>query len=181
MRLEEEFPTEIRGKAFRLRPDIPPGGAARPLRPGENNDGILGGHLGASAAEAGLVMRRPPRTAYTVPALEATEFASQQGLFQPFHHALYRAYWEHGQDIEQVSVLQEAAREAGLDPDALARSLEEGRYRATVEEQFQEALTLGIHSIPSFVVGGVLFSGAHPYELFRSVARRALEGGALTR
>ena len=181
MRLEEEFPTEVRGKAFRLRPDILPGGAARTLRPGESSDEALGGHLGACAEEAGLVMRRPPRTAYTVPAMEATEFASQQGLFRPFHHALYRAYWEHGQDIEQVSVLQEAAREAGLDPEALARSLEEGRYRAAVEEQFQEALTLGIHAIPSFVVGGVLFSGAHPYEFFRAMALRALEGNALTR
>ena len=170
----------MRGKAFRLRPDILPGGVERTLRPGESSNGALGGHLGASAEEAGLVMRRPPRTAYTVPALEATEFASQQGLFQPFHHAVYRAYWERGEDIEQVSVLQEAARESGVDPDALARSLEEGQYRAAVEEQFQEALTLGIHAIPSFVVGGVLFSGAHPYELFRRVALHALEGRALT-
>ena len=172
---------EVRGKAFRLRPDILPGGAERKLRPGESNDGALGGHLGAVAEEAGLVMRRPPRTAYTVPAMEATEFASRQGLFQPYHHALYRAYWEHGRNIEQVSVLQEAAREVGLDPDALARSLEEGRYQAAVEEQFQEALTLGIHAIPSFIVGGVLFSGAHPYEFFRTMALRALAGNALTR
>lgn len=157
-----------------------PGGLERTARPGESSDGALGGHLGASAEEAGLVMRRPPRTAYTVPALEATEFASRQGLFLPYHHALYRAYWEHGQDIEQVSVLQEVAVEAGVDPNALARSLEEGECRAAVEEQFQEALTLGIHAIPSFVVGGVLFSGAHPYELFRRVALHALEGRALT-
>lgn len=124
------------------------------------------------------MMRRQSRTAYTVPALEATEFAGRQGLFLPYHHALYRAYWEHGRDIEQVSVLQDAAREVGLDPDALARSLAEGECRAAVEQQFHEALTLGINAIPAFVVGGVLFSGARPYEFFQAVARHAMEAPA---
>ena len=165
---------EVRGKAFLLRPDIPPGGMPRKARPGEDTGSSLSEPLNTYAQEAGLIMRRPPLTAYTMPALEATEFASEQGQFQAFHQATYRAYWEHGRDIGQVTVLREVAQEVGLDPSALEQCLSEGRYRSAVQEQFQEALDLGFHGIPAFRIGEVLFTGAHPYDFFRRVMDEVL-------
>jgi predicted DsbA family dithiol-disulfide isomerase len=42
-------------------------------------------------------------------------------------------------------------------------------------EQYQQALQYGIRGIPTFVVGNLLFTGAHPYEIFQSAMKKVLE------
>ena len=120
-------------------------------------------------------MRRSPHTPYTVPALEATEHAKQNGIEIPFHHAVYRAYWERGENIEQLSVLQAAAVEVGLDPEKLGEALRQQTHSDTVQQQYQEALSHGIKGIPAFSIGKYLFTGAQPYEFFKQVIDRVLE------
>ena len=161
--------------AFFLRPDIQPGGRARQPREGEGSNGELSEPLRTLAEEAGLTMRRSPHTPYTAPALEATEHAKQNGLEIPFHHAVYRAYWERGEDIEQVSVLKAAAVEVGLDPDKLEEALSKQTHTGTVQQQYQEALSHGINGIPAFTIGKYLFTGAHPYEFFKQVIDKVIE------
>jgi predicted DsbA family dithiol-disulfide isomerase len=129
------------------------------------------------AQEAGLIMRRSPHTPYTAPALEATEHAKQMGLEIPFHHAVYRAYWERGEDIEQLSVLKASAVEVGLDPGKLEEALSQHTHTGTVQQQYQEALAHGINGIPAFTIGKYLFTGAHPYEFFKQVMDKVLEEG----
>lgn len=165
---------EVETKAFFLRPDIQPGGRQRTLKDGEEPGAELGDPLGPLAREAGLVMRRQTLVPYTAPALEATEFAKQNGLDLPFHQAAYRAYWDRGLDLERTDVLQGIAQEVGLDADALGKSLSEGSMRPVVQEQYQEALGHGINGIPAFTIGRYLFTGAHPYEFFQQVAQRVL-------
>ena len=163
--------------AFFLRPDIQPGGRARQQREGEGANGELSEPLRSLAKEAGLTMRRSPHTPYTVPALEATEHAKQNGLEIPFHHAVYRAYWERGEDIEQVSVLKAAAVEVGLDAGKLEEALSKQTHTGTVQQQYQDALSHGINGIPAFTIGKYLFTGAHPYEFFKQVIDRVIEEG----
>jgi predicted DsbA family dithiol-disulfide isomerase len=165
----------IEAKSFLLRPDIPPGGRPRQPRPGDSADGALSDPLRTYAQEAGLVMRRPAWTSYTIPALEASEFAKEHGVFDAFHEGAYRAFWEFGKDVGSVEVLQEVAQEVGLDPEALAHALHEGAYRTRVEEDIQAALKLGVNAIPSFLMGGFFFSGARPYEFFRALMLKVLE------
>jgi len=45
-------------------------------------------------------------------------------------------------------------------------------------EQYQQALGHGIRGIPTFVVGNMLFTGAHPYEIFQSAMSKVLEAPA---
>ena len=42
--------------------------------------------------------------------------------------------------------------------------------------QYQEALKYGIQGIPTFLVGNLIFTGAHPYEIFKSAMNKVLEG-----
>ena len=120
-------------------------------------------------------MRRSPHTPYTAPALEATEHAKQHGVEIPFHHAVYRAYWERGENIEELSVLQAAAMEVGLDPKQLGEALRQHTHTNTVQRQYQEALSHGINGIPAFSIGQYLFTGAQPFEFFKQVIDRVLE------
>ena len=156
-----------------MRPDTPKEGAERPPRPGETDD-ELSEPLRGQARESGLVMRPPPYTPNTLCSLEATEYAQQQGKFMEFHHAAYKAFWEDRKDIGQIEALIEIGKGVGLDGDDMARSLEAGEHSQTVIAQYREALQYGINGIPTFLVGNLLFTGAHPYPIFKQAMERYL-------
>lgn len=168
--LAQEYPLEISYKSFYLRPDIPPEGNVRPLREGEKVGGSLTGHIGEVADEAGLTMRRAPLTPNTRMAFEASEFAKDKGLFEQFHRVCYKAFWEDGADLGQLSVLQQLGEQVGLNANEMKDILDTGHYTAQAQEQYDEALSIGVNGIPSFIIGRYFFSGAQPYELFKKVA-----------
>ena len=145
------------------------------MRPGESPD-QLSEPLKTYAEEAGLVMRRPPVTSYTRYALEATEYTQEQGAFDTFHLALYKAYWEHGRDLGDLDVIGDAAQQCGLDWPELRARLESGHYGDKVMGQYQEAMGFGINGIPAFLIGDFLFTGARPYEVFKTVMSKVLGG-----
>lgn len=147
----------------------------RQPKPGET-PGQLSESLRAAAADVGLTrLGRPDRIAYSLKALEASEYAKERGAFWPFHRAVYRAYWEELRDIGQDEVLADVARAAGLEWEPLAEALSKGTYRSQVLQQFLEAMTLGFQGIPAFLMGSVRFTGAQSLDVFRAVATRVGE------
>ncbi len=119
-------------------------------------------------------MRPPPYTPNTLYSLEATEYAQQKGKFIEFHHAAYKAFWDDRKDIGQIDALVDIANGVGLDGVDMARSLEAGEHSQTVIAQYQEALQYGINGIPTFLVGNLMFTGAHPYPIFKQAMERYL-------
>ena len=128
------------------------------------------------AQEAGLIMRPASLTPYTMYSLEATEYAQEQGQFDAFHLAAYKAYWEEGKDLGDMAVIEELAIQCDLDWSELSRRLEGGYYRETVLTQHQEAVDLGITGVPAFLIGSLLFTGAQPYDIFKLAMARAKDG-----
>ncbi len=171
--MAQDYDITVEGRAYLLRPDTPKEGAPRGPRPGETED-ELSSPLRDYAKEAGLVMRPPSVTPNTMYILEATEHAQQQGKFMEFHRAAYRAFWEDGKDLGDLSVIGEVAEEVSVDSKELLTRLENGDYTSTVMEQYQEALKYGIRGIPTFLVGNLIFTGAHPYEVFQTAMSRVL-------
>ena len=163
----------MEGRAYLLRPDTPREGVERPQRPGESDD-ELSEPLRGQARESGLIMRPSSRTPNTLYSLEATEYAQQHGKFMEFHHAAYKAFWEDRKDIGQIEVLETIADSVGLDGADMTRALEEGTHSQTVIAQYREALQYGINGIPTFLVGNLLFTGAHPYPVFKQAMERYL-------
>jgi len=49
----------------------------------------------------------------------------------------------------------------------LRTALVERRYRAAVQQQYQEARELGVTAVPTFIAGGYALVGAHPYDHFQ--------------
>lgn len=171
----QDYNIAVEGRAYLLRPDTPPAGLQRQTRAGETAE-ELAEPIRSQVREAGLIMRPPVVTPNTLLALEATEYAQQQGMFMEFHHAAYKAYWEEGQDLGQLAVLAEVARSVSLDAAEMLEHLERHTYSAVVTRQYQEALQYGIRGIPTFVVGNLMFTGAHPYDIFKSAMRQYLQG-----
>ena len=156
-----------------LRPDTPKEGLLRQPRSGETED-ELSEPIRSQVREANLVMRPPQVTPNTMYALEATEYAQQHGKFLEFHHAAYKAYWDDRKDLGQLDVLAEVARSVALDADEMIQCLETHEFSNLVMSQYQEALQYGIRGIPTFVVGNLLFTGAHPYDIFKSAMSQYL-------
>ncbi len=171
--MAKEYDVVVEGRAYLLRPDTPKEGAARAPRPGETEN-ELSAPLRDYAEEAGLIMRPLKRTPNTMHILEATEHAQQQGKFMEFHQAAYKAMWEDGKDLSHLSVIGEIGEGVSVDSGPLIAALEAGEHTATVMEQYNEALQHGIRGIPTFLVGNLMFTGAHPYEIFQSAMKRVL-------
>ena len=149
---------------------MPLEGIVRTPREGAEPGSPLTGHIGEMAVEAGLTMRRAPLTPSTRLSFEASEFAKDKDLFEPFHKACYRAFWEDGVNLGQISVLQQLGEQVGLDAQDMKERLDAGYYAAQAQAQYEEAISLGVNGIPSFIMGRYFFSGAQPYELFKQVA-----------
>ena len=161
-------------RPYLLHPETPKEGAPRQPREGEE-DGQLSEPLRTYAEEAGLTMRRSPITPNSMYSLEATEYALEQGAYEEFHHALYKAYWEDQQNLGDLDVIQEVAERSGLNWAEMSQRLESGYYRDRVMSQFQEAMDLGIRGVPAYLIGNQLFTGAQPYDVFKLAMARARE------
>lgn len=104
------------------------------------------------AREVGLNLRLPPVQPYSRAALEAAEHAKSVGRFEPFHHAMFRAFFEDGRDISRNEVICDVARSAGMDADATIAAIRAGTHGATIDAARREAGMLGIQGVPGVFV-----------------------------
>lgn len=174
--MANEYNIAVEGRAYLLRPDTPKEGLDRPRRAGETAD-ELAEPIRSYAKDAGLLMKPPERTPNTLYALEATEYAQQHGKFLEFHHEAYKAYWGNQKDLSEFEVLRSVANGVGLNGDDMVKHLEEKTYSGAVMAQYRDALKYGISGIPTFLVGNLLFTGAHPYDIFKAAIERFLNDG----
>lgn len=170
-KLRQAYDVQVDWRPFFLRPETPPEGLPLPAYVRERMRDPLN-PLKRRARAAGLTMVEREVIPSTRRAHEAAEFARAHGKLEPMHAALLRRYWAEGEDLWQWSCLRGAARECGLDPDALQRALEEGSYRGAVEAAVQEARGIGVSAVPTFLIADrFAIQGAQEYPVFR----RAME------
>ncbi len=171
-RVKQDFggAVEIRWRAFELRPEPVP-----TLEPGGNYlRSIWAQAVYPMAAERGMRLQLPPVQPRSRRALEAAEFAREQGRFDALHHALFVAFFEEGRDLGQIDVLAEIGRSVGLDEAALREALAAGRHTARVLEDEHLAHALGLSGVPAMLIhragepieasGTLALSGAQPFE-----------------
>ena len=171
-KVQREFDVRLEWKSFYLRPETPPEGlplppALRARMMDPNNP------LKRRAAQMGLTMRDHDVIPSTRRAHQATKWAGTQGKLDPMHEQILRRYWTLGGDIGQWPALRAAARDALLDPDAMQEAVEPGTFQPEVDRDIQEAQELGIHAVPTFVVGERhAVQGAQEAEVFRQLLRQ---------
>lgn len=99
---------------------------------------------------------------------ECTEYARSKGKLGEFHHAVLERYWSRGEDISDWAVLRGAAAEAGLDGAEMEAEVKAGTWREQMQAGVEAAHELGIHAVPTFVVGGrFAIQGAQDARVFR--------------
>ena len=169
--MEKAYDVEVVWLPFDLHPEIPPEGRRPPDYVRETARNAVGERLREMARESGreIVLDRDwiPSTRR---ALEASEYAREEGRHEAFHRIVFRKFYGEGEDIGEWDVLRAAAVEAGLDPDEMQRETESGRYKAIVDEHTRQAHSVGVTGVPAYILGNkYLIMGAQPYELFQEV------------
>jgi predicted DsbA family dithiol-disulfide isomerase len=116
---------------------------------------------------------QPDRIPNTRRALALAEVARDEGRLELFRQLAMEAHWRDGMDIEDEEDLREIARSAALSDDAVERSMNEPQYLARIDAIREEASSIGVQGIPTFILGRYVLSGCQQYELFEELARRA--------
>jgi len=182
--LREEFPLDVEWWPYELRPGTPPEGI--PLEVIARRGGYSSQYLAYvedAASRAGIRMRRRTLLSNSRPSLEAAEFAREAGRFELLHRALFRAYFEEGEDIGDEAVLARLAGECGLDAGALVAALRERHYAKLVDEKVRWAYEQNLGGVPAFIfypqgssreMDGFVVVGAQEYDVFKDVIERIL-------
>jgi predicted DsbA family dithiol-disulfide isomerase len=172
--VKKEFPAviEVRWRAFELRPDPVP-----TLDPnGEYLHRVWGKAVYPMAAERGIKVRLPPMQPRSRLAHEAVAFARRHTKDMELHHAIFRAFFEFGEDIGKLDVLVKLALNLGLEEPALRKALAEGEFRYEVLADEALSQNLEITGVPATLIrphgvpieAAARVEGARPYEIFRT-------------
>ena len=147
--------------AFELRPDPVP-----TLDPkGEYLKGVWRDSVYPLSEKLGFHMKLPPVQPRSRRAHEAAHWARAAGYFNDYNQAIFRAFFERGEDIGKEDVLVRLASELGLDGEALRAALKQRDHEQSVLAEQQDAERYGIRAVPAFVADGqMMLSGVQPLD-----------------
>jgi predicted DsbA family dithiol-disulfide isomerase len=153
-----------------LHPEIPPEGRLREEVLAAAYMARAQEGVNRMAAGVGLHLAPHARLINSRPALQAAEFAREQGRFDAMHHELLKAYWDEGRDVSDIAVLREVASKAGVDVAGMEAAIAADRFGDYLDARRAEAEEFGINGIPAHVIADrYLVMGAQPYDLFERV------------
>ena len=156
-------------RAFELRPEPVP--ALDPQ--GEYLSRVWRDHVYPLAAKMVMPLRLPPVQPRSRLAHEAAKWASSQSRFEEYNIAIFRTFFEHGDDIGQPDVLVRLAADIGLDSQALRASLDNGEFTGQVLADEDEAQKIGVRAVPAFAANSrILASGVQTAANLQELIRR---------
>ena len=173
-RLRDEQGVELDYRAYELRPEPAP--ALDPA--GEYLTTVWHNSVYPLAERLGVKIHLPPVQPRSRLAFEGAEFARDAGKLDAYTRAVHEAFFQRGSDIGQATILADIAHGVGLERTAFLAALADHRHLPRVLEQEREAHELGIHSVPSVVIGDYLIPGCVPYETLVRTVRVAQQGVA---
>ena len=176
----------VRWRPFQLDPTIPSEGLDRRayMRAKFRDDTRLAevhARLRAVGAEVRIdfdfeAISRSPNT---LDAHRLIRWAAASGVQDEVVERLFSAYFEHGRDIGDRSVLAEIAGECGMDVEALERRFAGEDDVATIRAEIAEAQEIGVTGVPFFIFASrFAVSGAQSAEVLARAIKSARSGGA---
>jgi len=166
-RLRKNYEIEVRWTAFPLHPDTPEDGLTiEELFAGRSVDTQkIMSHLKEVADNLGLPLAERTKTYNSRLAQELAKWAELKGRGDPFHKAVFRAYYVDGKNIGKVDELIDLAKSIGL-PEEEARSvLESRKFKEAVDSDWSRSRALGVTAVPTFVADDHAVVGAQTYEV----------------
>jgi predicted DsbA family dithiol-disulfide isomerase len=164
--LRKNYEIVIRWKAFPLHPETPEAGltleelfAGRPI-----DIKKMMSRLKQVADELGLPLGERKKTYNSRLAQELAKWAESRGMGDPFHEAVFRAYFVDGRNIGKVDELVALAKSLNLSEQEARSVLESRTFKEAVDEDWTRAHSLKITGVPTFLAGRRATVGFQPYE-----------------
>lgn len=172
-----DHPFTIEWHPFQLNPGMPVGGMDRreyleTKFGGRANAMRVYGQIAQAAEESGLEIdfAKIERTPNTLDAHRLIHWAGIEGRQTAVVSALFKAYFQDGQDIGDPATLRAIAEGAEMDGDMIARLLASDADRADIIARDTHARQRGVNSVPTFIVANAhVVPGAQPPELWAQV------------
>ena len=153
----EDQPFEIEWHPFQLNPDMPADGMDRRAYLEKKFGGKEGG------------IQRTPNT---MKAHRLIHWAGLEEKQTAVVDALFKAYFERGQDIGANGVLLDIAAEAGLDRAMVERLLSGDADQELIQGRDAHSRAMGVSSVPTFIVANHhAVPGAQKPELWKQVSK----------
>jgi predicted DsbA family dithiol-disulfide isomerase len=175
-----EIEAEIHFRPFELSPELPRGGVNLFEHMGRKTGATREQSLAARAAiteraaALGFAMRYGDdfRAYNTFDAHRLLHWAGLTGGQHALKRALFEAYFDRNEAIDDPAVLAEVAGRAGRNPAEALHVLEAGQYVDDVRAEEQLWQSRGINAVPSIVIDQrYLISGGQPAEAFVQALR----------
>jgi len=126
------------------------------------------------AESLGITMKLPPVQPRSRLAHEVAHWARAQGKFDEMNAAIFRAFFECGENIGEIEVLVSLASRLDLEIDSLRRSLKSREFEKSVIADEQESEMLGLSGVPAFVSNRKFaLSGVQSFETLKMLVERA--------
>ena len=184
-RIQQNWDVDVEWVPFLLDPSIPPEGREREPRTTLDSPKS---QLEERGDSLGIEFRRGRTfTPNSMLSLQAAAFAQERGTREQqheFHKAMFETHFTSLGNLGELDTLKELASGVGLDADAMAAALADGRYLEQVDKEIDWARSVGVTGIPTFILNGqYALVGAQPYEVFEQAmeqlgAERLSENGA---
>jgi 2-hydroxychromene-2-carboxylate isomerase len=114
------------------------------------------------AAGGCLPLRWPsgwPDRNYSIVVLRAALVAAEHARLREFSLAAFRRGLGEGGDLRDLDTVLSCARDAGIDPDSVARRVEEPEVKQRLRAATDAAIARGVTGVPTVAIGEALFWG----------------------
>ena len=85
--------------------------------------------------------------------------AQRAGVFEPFHRAVYPAFWVDGENLGEPEVVTRVVEKAGLDARTLLEAAGDPEVKGELRATTEEAVARGVFGAPTFFVEDEMFFG----------------------
>jgi 2-hydroxychromene-2-carboxylate isomerase len=106
----------------------------------------------------GVIMKGPRRIYDAFYSSVGMLFAQRHGFFRPYHDAVFRRFWSHDLEIDDLKAISDVVASVG----GSAQDFEDyvaGPARAEHDKIIDEAEAFGVFGVPTMVFNGELFWG----------------------
>lgn len=102
-------------------------------------------------------------------AAHAAACANDQGRFWEMQDAIFQAQGQWARSGNPTGAFRDMARGLGLDVGAYNDCMKSNRHAGRIDASYQEGNRIGVHSTPTFLIGGKLYAGNQPYDVIRAL------------
>ena len=164
--LEDDFDVEVEWRHFTL--DIPSFLGAVETRTETEWRKVRYAYMDMRrwANKRGLTVRGPRRVYDSSAAGIGLQYAQEQGVFRAYNDRVFKAFWNHELEVDDLAALTRVLDEVGADGAGFPAYLA-GDGRRLHDAMRSETEAMGVFGVPSFLLDGEIFWGYDRMDLLR--------------